>query len=71
VKEEDESITREKTIGSGLAGALAFLKDRGDLDAPVEWSGRTNDSKKVNIQVGWGGPAACSHAAHPASPSFP
>jgi hypothetical protein len=36
---------------AGLAGALAFLKGRGELDAPVEWSGRTNDHKKVNIQV--------------------
>ena len=36
---------------AGLAGALAFLKDRGELEAPVEWAGRTNDSKKVNIQV--------------------
>ena len=36
---------------AGLAGALAFLKDRGELDAPVEWSGRSNDYKKVAIQV--------------------
>ncbi|KAL4437375.1 hypothetical protein ABPG75_004514 [Micractinium tetrahymenae] len=47
---EEESVTREKTIGSGLAGALAFLKDRGELEAPVEWAGRTNERKKVNIQ---------------------
>ncbi|KAI3429836.1 hypothetical protein D9Q98_010149 [Chlorella vulgaris] len=49
-QEDTDNVTREKAIGSGLAGALAFLKDRGDLEAPVEWSGRTNDSKKVNIQ---------------------
>ncbi|KAI7842246.1 hypothetical protein COHA_003887, partial [Chlorella ohadii] len=49
VKEED-LVTREKSIGTGLAGALAFLKDRGELDGGVEWSGRTNDSKKVNLQ---------------------
>lgn len=36
---------------AGLAGALAFLKDRGDLEAPVEWAGRHNDRKKVAIQV--------------------
>ncbi|KAG7667063.1 hypothetical protein Ndes2526B_g04448 [Nannochloris sp. 'desiccata'] len=35
----------EKTIGSGLAGALAFLKDRGELKQPVEWAGRTNDHR--------------------------
>ena len=35
----------EKTIGSGLAGALAFLKERGELKAPVEWAGRTNDHR--------------------------
>lgn len=27
------------------------MKDRGELDGGVEWSGRTNDSKKVNLQV--------------------
>ncbi|KAL4429830.1 hypothetical protein ABPG77_010947 [Micractinium sp. CCAP 211/92] len=49
-QQEEESVTRERSIGSGLAGALAFLKDRGELDAPVEWAGRTNERKKVNIQ---------------------
>lgn len=47
---EEESGLREKVIGSGLAGALAFLKDRGELEAPVEWSGRTNEKKRVNTQ---------------------
>ncbi|PRW60335.1 SART-1 family DOT2 [Chlorella sorokiniana] len=47
---EEELVTREKQIGTGLAGALAFLKDRGELDGGIEWAGRTNDSKKVNVQ---------------------
>ncbi len=44
-----------QVIGTGLAGALAFLKDRGELSKPVEWAGRTNDSKKVNVSgaAGW------------------
>jgi U4/U6.U5 tri-snRNP-associated protein 1 len=43
--EANASVGGEKTIGSGLAGALAFLKDRGELKAPVEWAGRTNDHR--------------------------
>eukprot|EP00887_Chlorella_sp_A99_P003910 scaffold11.g3910.t1 len=39
----EESVIGEKAIGSGLAGALAFLKERGELNKPVEWAGRTND----------------------------
>jgi len=43
--EANASVGGEKTIGSGLAGALAFLKDRGELKQPVEWAGRTNDHR--------------------------
>jgi U4/U6.U5 tri-snRNP-associated protein 1 len=43
--EANANVGGEKTIGSGLAGALAFLKDRGELKAPVEWAGRTNDHR--------------------------
>jgi len=43
--ESNASVGGEKTIGSGLAGALAFLKDRGELKQPVEWAGRTNDHR--------------------------
>jgi U4/U6.U5 tri-snRNP-associated protein 1 len=41
----EAAVGSEKTIGAGLAGALAFLKDRGELKAPVEWAGRTNDHR--------------------------
>lgn len=59
---------------AGLAGALAFLKDRGELDAPVEWAGRTNEQKKVNIQASIS-PSASSRAGRraltaPAPPCF-
>ncbi|GAB4814564.1 hypothetical protein N2152v2_001610 [Parachlorella kessleri] len=49
-QDDTDPVLGEKVIGTGLAGALAFLKDRGELSKPVEWAGRTNDSKKVNIQ---------------------
>ncbi|KAL6774007.1 hypothetical protein ACKKBG_A23420 [Auxenochlorella protothecoides x Auxenochlorella symbiontica] len=45
-----DEVVGDRAIGAGMAGALAFLQSRGDLDTAVEWSGRTNDSKKVNIQ---------------------
>lgn len=41
----NSAVLGEKSIGQGLAGALAFLKDRGELHSAVEWAGRTNDSK--------------------------
>lgn len=46
---QEQSVIGERTIGSGLAGALAFLKDRGELNTPVEWAGRRPDSKKINV----------------------
>jgi len=49
------SVTAESSIGSGLAGALAFLKGRGDLERPVEWSGRTNDSRDSYFTAAMGG----------------
>ena len=52
---ESESGIAEKTIGSGLAGALAFLKERGELSQAEEWAGRNNDSKKVNVSAGRAG----------------
>lgn len=42
---EDEVIGHEATLGVGLAGTLALLKERGELQQPVEWAGRTNDSR--------------------------
>lgn len=39
------SSVSEKAIGTGLGGALAFLKERGELDRTVEWAGRTKDSR--------------------------
>ncbi|KAK9806920.1 hypothetical protein WJX72_007494 [[Myrmecia] bisecta] len=46
---EEQGITRERLVGSGLAGALALLKDRNELNTPVEWSGRTNDMKPEKL----------------------
>jgi U4/U6.U5 tri-snRNP-associated protein 1 len=40
-----DSSVNEKAIGTGLGGALAFLKERGELDRNVEWAGRTKDSR--------------------------
>lgn len=28
---------------AGMAAALELLKERGDLKAPLQWAGRTND----------------------------
>lgn len=36
-------------LGAGLAGALSLLKERGELSAPVEWAGRTNDMRSDKI----------------------
>lgn len=41
-----ESITQERAIGTGLGSILGLLKERGELNKPIEWGGRTNDSKK-------------------------
>ncbi len=41
----------ERALGGGIGNLLAMLKDRGELKEKVEWAGRTNDSKAVNIQV--------------------
>lgn len=53
VKGEDEekgkSVVGERLVGSGLGGILGLLQDRGELNQPVEWGGRTNDSKKVAL----------------------
>lgn len=43
--EKVDSSVSEKAIGTGLGGALAFLKERGELDRSVEWAGRTKDSR--------------------------
>lgn len=49
------AVGGEKAIGTGLAGALAFLKERGDLQRPVEWAGRTNDSRDSYFTAAMGG----------------
>ena len=36
-------------LSPGLAGALALLKERGELSAPVEWAGRTNDMRSDKL----------------------
>ena len=35
---------------AGMAGVLSLLKERGELNRPVEWAGRTNDMKPVALQ---------------------
>lgn len=47
---EEESVLGDKAIGSGLAGVLGLLHQRGDLQEPVEWAGRTNDSRRINVR---------------------
>lgn len=34
---------------AGLAGALALLKERGDLAERIEWSGRINDMRRERM----------------------
>lgn len=55
-QEKDElykqSVTREKVIGRSMAGFLDVLRERGELKEgmeSLEWSGRTNDMKKVKL----------------------
>ena len=49
------AVGGERNIGSGLAGALAFLKDRGELKQPMEWAGRMNDSRDPYFTRAMGG----------------
>lgn len=49
------AMGEERSIGAGLAGALAFLKDRGELKQPVEWAGRMNDSRDSYFTKAMGG----------------
>lgn len=51
-KEEPEApvsslLANEQHIGKGMAGALAMLKQKGELKPGLNWSGRTNDKKAV------------------------
>eukprot|EP00889_Picochlorum_renovo_P004137 jgi/Picre1/31167/NNA_006521.t1 len=57
VKTEDAegAITVDKTIGVGLGSALSYLKERGELHKPVEWAGRTNDSRDPFFTKAMGG----------------
>ena len=32
-----------------MGGALALLKERGELNAPIEWAGRTNDMRSDKL----------------------
>lgn len=36
-------------VCAGLGGALALLKERGELQEKVVWGGRTNDMKKSKL----------------------
>lgn len=40
-------LANEQHIGKGMAGALAMLKQKGELKPGMNWSGRTNDKKAV------------------------
>jgi U4/U6.U5 tri-snRNP-associated protein 1 len=53
-KEEDEeekveSISEEVIVGSGVAGALKLLQQRGALSETVDWGGRNMDKKKGRL----------------------
>lgn len=52
---DSAAVGEERSIGAGLAGALAFLKDRGELKQPVEWAGRMNDSRDSYFTKAMGG----------------
>ena len=45
------SVTGDRPVGRGLAGALGLLKDTGTLNpkSKVEWAGRTNEKKAVAL----------------------
>lgn len=53
--EEVAPITHETKIGQGLGGVLSYLKERGELHKPVEWAGRTNDSRNAFFTGAMGG----------------
>lgn len=37
------------SICAGLGGALSLLRERGELNKPVEWAGRTNDMRSDKL----------------------
>jgi U4/U6.U5 tri-snRNP-associated protein 1 len=47
--------TRDSRLGPGLGSVLSLLKDRGELDKPIEWGGRTNDSRNAFFAQAMGG----------------
>lgn len=49
------SVVGEKAVGRGMGSALAFLKDRGELNRSVEWAGRTTDSRDSYFTKAMGG----------------
>jgi len=47
----DETPTGERAVGKGLAGALALLKDKGNVGSHnITWAGRNNDKSKNALQ---------------------
>lgn len=57
---------------AGLAGALALLKEKGNVGSHnITWAGRNNDKSKNALQVGtpsqgclrWLGQCGCTHCA--------
>ena len=42
-------MTGQDPAAAGLAGALALLKERGDLAERIEWSGRINDMRRERM----------------------
>ena len=53
--EEEVAPTHNEQLGRGLGSVLSLLKDRGELNKPVEWGGRINDSRNSFFTNAMGG----------------
>ena len=49
------SAADKNKLGPGLGSVLSLLKDRGELNKPVEWGGRANDSRNSFFTKAMGG----------------
>lgn len=49
------SAAEKDKLGPGLGSILSLLKDRGDLNKPVEWGGRANDFRNSFFTNAMGG----------------
>eukprot|EP00271_Cylindrocystis_brebissonii_P001364 TRINITY_DN11638_c0_g1_i1.p1 TRINITY_DN11638_c0_g1~~TRINITY_DN11638_c0_g1_i1.p1 ORF type:complete len:980 (-),score=335.16 TRINITY_DN11638_c0_g1_i1:476-3415(-) len=48
-EEDEKEVLAERSVGTGLAGALSLLRDRGALAKDPEWGGRNMDKKKSKL----------------------